>query len=60
VILRGQPETGAGGMSPTLGTSIGELELACVVHGRFDGVDQGRRAVMDGGAAMPTRKASGS
>jgi hypothetical protein len=37
---------------PALVVSSGELELAGVGHGRLDGVDQGRGAVVNGGHAQ--------
>src|SRR5215217_1371419 len=46
---------GAGGMPPALSTSCGELELAGVGHGRVNGIDQGRSAVVDGGHADAER-----
>ncbi len=35
-------DKGAGGTPPALGTSGGELELARVGHGRFNGIDEDR------------------
>src|SRR5215218_1928550 len=54
--VRGEDrEEGAGGAPPALSTSCGELELAGVSHGRFDGIDQRRGSVMNGGHANAER-----
>src|SRR5215204_1563404 len=54
--VRGEDrEEGAGGAPPALSTSCGELELAGVSHGRFDGIDQGHGGVVDGGHADSER-----
>src|SRR5215204_5927851 len=47
--IRRSDMEGAGGMPPALGVSGGEFVLGVVEHGRVDRIDQGRRAIVNGG-----------